>query len=341
MSDAQFLVGCYTPESAPAGVARISLNSESGELSFESWEHLTTSPSYLYSNDKGIYAFNEISEASGSRLEFVDNQGKVHTLPSGGNYPCHIDIDSQGQLLALAHYGSGTVTVFNLNETGAMQEQIDCLSNPGSGPNLARQEAAHAHMVKFLREDDQLAYVDLGTDSIHFYQLDRASLSLELSQTVKLSSGSGPRHMVFNRDETLAYVVCELTETLVVLAKVNQQWQVLSEQRLLPDHAVTETAAAIKLSADERYVYVSCREQNILACFAVTEQGLSSLQQVTLKGQFPRDFTISQDGLWVVVANQHSSSLEVWARDKDSGLLTETEHQLDFHQPVCVIETSG
>ena len=134
--------------------------------------------------------------------------------------------DIKEPLLAVANYGSGNVSVYQLDEQGKPLKSIAELCVEGNGPNIDRQTSPHAHQVTFLKHSAQLAVVDLGTDSVLFYDYgnDGEAVKFSLSQSVAMPAGSGPRHLIFNRDESVAYVVCELSETLVVLRKQNGQW---------------------------------------------------------------------------------------------------------------------
>ncbi|GAL15537.1 hypothetical protein JCM19233_6559 [Vibrio astriarenae] len=47
---------------------------------------------------------------------------------------------------------------------------------------------------------------------------------------MELPAGSGPRHMVLNTEETRAWVVCELSETLVTLEYREGAWESIDQQ---------------------------------------------------------------------------------------------------------------
>ncbi|WP_337232360.1 beta-propeller fold lactonase family protein, partial [Vibrio cholerae] len=90
----------------------------------------------------------------------------------------------------------------------------------------------HAHQVTFLKHSHQLVVVDLGSDSVLIYDYV-AQPDFSLTQVIHLPAGSGPRHVVFNQQESTAYVVCELSETLIVLVKHQDKWLISSQTELL------------------------------------------------------------------------------------------------------------
>jgi 6-phosphogluconolactonase len=333
-----FYVGCYSDPNQTSGISKILLDRHTGALSDAGIIVDTKNPSYLATSSNGLYTFNEIAQQEGSQLIHQTPSGVLIRSASQGDYPCHIDIDEAENWLALAHYVSGNVNLYKLDEQGQVSERVACLQMAGEGPNKGRQESSHAHMVTFLKHRSELMTVDLGTDSIHCYQLDAESDTVSLVQTFTLPAGSGPRHMVLSADETQAYVVCELTETLVSLTYSQSQWQIVDEQALMPDSQVGEAAAAIKMSPDGRFVYVSCRAQNTLVQFNIESESLTRVAEYKINGDFPRDFVISSDGQWMIVANQHSNDIESFARCIETGSLQATGYRITSHAPVCLVQ---
>ncbi|MGH2646037.1 MAG: lactonase family protein, partial [Ginsengibacter sp.] len=53
-------------------------------------------------------------------------------------------------------------------------------------------------------------------------------------------------------------------------------------------------------------------------------------------GKAPRDFIIDPTGNYLVVANQDTDNIVIFKRDKETGLLTETQNQIKLPKPVCL-----
>ncbi|MGF1683252.1 lactonase family protein [Photobacterium minamisatsumaniensis] len=336
-----FYVGTYTDApSTSSGVALVSLNPDTGELKRLDDTVTLRNPSYLTSTEQGLYTFSEIAKEEGAALQFISSN-KCCALPIAGDYPCHIAI--KAPYLAIANYGSGNVSVYQLDEAGKPLQAISELYVEGNGPNKDRQQAPHAHQVTFLKHSNQLAVVDLGSDQIHLYShgSETAENSFNLVQSIVIPAGSGPRHLVFNQSETLAYVVCELSETLIVLSKCEDKWHVTHQCDLLSDSEKGEAASAIHLCPDETFLYVSCRAQNKISLFDVSGAQPVRLAAYDCGGAFPRDFTLSADGQWLLVANQHSDNITSFRRNKETGEITPTEHQCNIGAPVCLVEMVG
>jgi 6-phosphogluconolactonase len=65
--------------------------------------------------------------------------------------------------------------------------------------------------------------------------------------------------------------------------------------------------------------------------------GALTLEQVvSTDGDWPRNFSLDPTGRWLLVANQRSGSIVVFARDEQSGRLTPTTQRLTMASPVCL-----
>ncbi|MGF1734256.1 lactonase family protein [Photobacterium satsumensis] len=335
-----FYVGTYTDApSTSKGIAHITLDPATGELTRSEDRASLRNPSYLTTTVNGLYSFSEISQEEGAALQFSSQVGNMY-LPIAGDFPCHLDIKIP--YLAVANYGSGNVSVYLLDEDGRPLQAIADLFEEGHGPNKDRQLSPHAHQVTFLKHSNQLAVVDLGSDRVRLYGYDTnaGSHTFTLEQSIALPASSGPRHMVFNNNETRAYVVCELSESLIVLTKADSVWNITHQCELLSNTNNGEAAAAIRLSSDEKYLYVSCRAQNKICAFDVSSQEPVYIDAYDCLGHFPRDFNVSEDGQWLIVANQHSNNITSFHRNIKTGTLTPTGYQCSVDAPVCLAEVS-
>jgi len=97
--------------------------------------------------------------------------------------------------------------------------------------------------------------------------------------------------------------------------------------------------AAIRLSADGRFLYVSGRSNSEIAAFAIdaASGALSPVQRVPTDGLAPRDFDLTPDGRFVVIANQQSNTLTSLWRNPDTGRHGPTGQAVELGSPVCVL----
>jgi 6-phosphogluconolactonase len=146
--------------------------------------------------------------------------------------------------------------------------------------------------------------------------------------------------MVFHPDKPLAYLINELSNTVLVFERNMQTGGLSQIQRLssLPASFKEHSqAAAIELSPDSRFLYVSNRGANSIAVFKLDENGkLTYIQDQSTGGDWPRDFVISEDGQFLLVANQRSNNISALNRDSQTGLLAPATEFFEVSQPTFI-----
>jgi 6-phosphogluconolactonase (cycloisomerase 2 family) len=98
-------------------------------------------------------------------------------------------------------------------------------------------------------------------------------------------------------------------------------------------------AAEVQMSSDGKFVYVSNRgTANDISVFETSKEGdLSLIQQISTGGKTPRNFNISLNGRYLVVANQESDEIRIFKRDVFTGRLALTEATMKINKPVYVL----
>ena len=185
---------------------------------------------------------SELVESAAPILEMVKE------MPSGGADPCHLSLDGRENFLMTANYTSGSLAVFALDEQGHLQERCDFhqhtprrtdetqgqgnsqqsrkAKNQQGNPfkvNPLRQEGPHVH---FSEEAGELLWsTDLGLDQVFGYQIDYEQKKLtDTGIRLQLPDGYGPRHLAFwHEDMAVIYVLCELSNRIVVFAEKVQE----------------------------------------------------------------------------------------------------------------------
>lgn len=339
-------IGCYTEDhKGSQGVYQTQLDLETGKLLPAQLIVKCTNPSFVVSTKLGIYTASEVDQPSQPQLFHIPKADSNVTLNSEfitGDHPCHISIDPSHKFAITSQYSSGSFDIFSLSINGNIDKRIKTLKMSGSGPNQERQTGPHAHQCLFLTYSSQFVTVDLGADRINFYCFDEEQDEFleEPIQSIEVPAGNGPRHMVFNKAEDKAYVVCELSETIIMLERTVGRWHIVKEVDALPNTEKGEAAAAIKLSPDEQHLYVSCRHQSRISHFKldpITHKPVFE-DSYSTQGNFPRDFHITDDGEWLVAANQHSNNITSFKRSRLDGSLTYSGHSLEVGSPVCVTQ---
>jgi len=339
-------IGCYTDTpSKSQGVYQTQLDLETGKLLPLELIAECHNPSFVTATKSGIYTASEVEQKKLPKLIHipnVDSQIASNTGLISGDHPCHVAIDPHNKFAITSQYSSGTFDIFSLSINGNIDKRLKTIKMVGSGPNKERQTSPHAHQCLFLQNSPQFVTVDLGTDRINFYCFDEEQEEFfdEPMQSIKAPAGNGTRHLIFNKAEDKAYVICELSETILILEKSLGIWNIVDEVDALPNMEKGEATAAIKLSPDEQFLYVSCRHQSRISSFSVDSeaQKLTFIDSYDTEGKFPRDFHITDNGQWLVAANQHSNNITSFKRNIEDGSLTYTGYSLDLDAPVCVTQ---
>src|SRR5690606_8598263 len=102
----------------------------------------------------------------------------------------------------------------------------------------------------------------------------------------------------------------------------------------------TDGAADIRLSPDGRFLYASNRgDANTLAIYRIngSDGTLVKVGNQSVLGSGPRNFALTPDGNHLLVANQYSDEVVVFARDIEAGLLSDTGDRIAVGATVCLV----
>ena len=323
-------------------------NSTSKEIS-----HIKTSnPSYiaLSPNQQFIYAVQEDAPNDGTggkiaAFSFNRQTGNLTYLnaqSSGGDSPCYVSVDKTGKWVAVGNYNGGSLSVLPIRANGRLGKAVTTIKLEGSGPNKARQDKSHVHCTLFSADNHFLFVSDLGTDKLMSYGFDAATGKLTPAKKPFYHAfpGSGPRHICFHPSGKYAYLVEELSGTIETLVYENGSFQLEQSISTMPTGETSEARTAdIHISPDGRFLYASNRaEANSIAIYKVNpDNGMLLLagHQSTL-GKTPRNFSLDPSGDHLLVANQNSDEIVIFKRDKETGLLTDTQKRIKVGNPVCL-----
>ena len=176
------------------------------------------------------------------------------------------------------------------------------------------------------------------------YKINRNPFLVDPIHTIKTEPGAGPRHMLFHPNKQYAYVVNELNGT-VECFQVNKKSGHLNRFQTIattPDSLKSQAGSAdIHITSDGRYLYTSNRGPfNEIVCFEVNQ----TTGELKINGHYPsggigpRNFRISNNNHYLLVANQRSNNIVVFRIDPANGALTPTGEKLELHAPVCITE---
>lgn len=334
------------------GIVAVSLDQSTGALTSLGVVAQVERPTWVLADPahRRLFSVSETGndgKSHGAVLGFAydDASGALSPLgraDSGGGGPTHLALDAKGRAVFVANYGSGQVAVIPIGTDGTIAAApMDIDAHQGSGP-FRRQQGPHAHGVTLDPSGRYLLAPDLGADRVFVYRLGSGKDALTPASVpfASLPPGSGPRHIVFSPDGRHAFLMNEMSGMIVTFgwdAATGSLTELSRVELDGPNFAGARSGSELAVSRDGRFLYAANRAANRIQVYAVGGDGKLGLQQtLDCGGLVPWGFSLSGSGKWLVVANQGSGSLAVFAIDRKTGRLAATGNRLDLAAPTSV-----
>ncbi|MBP2622508.1 lactonase family protein [Streptococcus oricebi] len=326
--------GTYTRRNSQ-GIYKADLDPTSGHLSQLTLVAAEPSPTYLAFDQAG-HLYSVGSKDGQGGIVALDQKGQViNHLVSEGAPLCYVAVDEKRQLVYGANYHKGQVLVYQKQADGSLT-LADSDTHQGHGPH-ENQASAHVHFSD-LTPDNYLITCDLGTDQVITYDVSPEGKISKLG-SYQAAPGAGARHIVFHHFFKMAYLICELNSTIEVLAYDGMgDFEHLQTISTLPeDYTGPNGTAALRLSADGRFLYGSNRGHDSIVVYKIVGDGMLELVEIVpTQGNNPRDFNITPDQNYLIAVHQDSDNATVFKRNPETGKLTELSHDFYVPEAVCV-----
>lgn len=341
------------------GISVLEFDEASGALTPISETGGVDNPNYLAIDAAGrtLYAVSEVGgwhegvvtayriDAAKGSLTYINKQ------PTRGSITAHASFDRAGRWLLVANYRMGedgvrpaqALVVYPIEADGGLGAPAASVGHTGHGPNAARQEGPHPHSALASPDNRHIVVADLGIDRVVVYAFDAATGALKPAARpfVRLTPGSGPRHLAFHPTMPVLYVINELESSVTVLSwdAATGALEPLQTASTLPTAWDGESHCSdVQVSSDGRFLYGANRGHDSIF-FAAIDAATGELDpighQPTL-GATPRQFSIDPSGKFLVVANQDGDCVVALGRDATTGRLADTGHRAATGTPMCV-----
>tara|TARA_R110000737_G_scaffold338767_1_gene360110 strand:+ start:681 stop:1790 length:1110 start_codon:yes stop_codon:yes gene_type:complete len=332
-------VGTYT-DGDSEGIYRFNFNLDTGELKNKVVAAKIKNPSYIAfsTNGSSLYAVSEVDDFKkddGSITTFTVKDTtlvKVNEQSTYGANPCYVGVSENGKLVAVANYTGGNVAIYNALEDGSLKPSPQVIDHK----RIDTSKTAHAHMASIL--NDELIVSDLGLDRIKKYSELNGKFVASNQKELVVAEGAGPRHFVTSANGEYLYVINELNSTITVFKKDGDKYYGIETlDTVASDFEGDSYCADLHLSPDGKFLYGTNRGENTVVIFKIddTTGKLKLVGRESIKGDWPRNFTIDPSGKYVLVANQRSNNIVVFKRDIENGTLSFVS-QVDLPSPVCL-----
>ena len=340
--DQYLLIGTYTAKESK-GIHIYKFNSQTGDSEFVN-EFEVENPSFQVVSNNGKFVYSVSESGNDSKVTAFAFDKKISKLTmlnaqSTDADPCHIAIDKTNRLLTVANYSGGSVSVFTVNEDGSINPATTYRFE-GQGANLVRQEKPHLHNTIFSPDQRFVLANDLGTDHIYSFEVketDDGRLTLSEAVSHSLPPETGPRHSVFHPNGQFLYMLSELSGEVFVFNYEKETGTLSQVQTILADSLKAGGSADIHITPDGNYLYASNRlKGDGLAIFSVDKE-TGRLAKIGYQPTdiHPRNFLITADGKFLLVANRDSNTVQLFMINSN-GLLTNINKEIKLSMPVCL-----
>ena len=343
-------VGTYTEGGNSKGIYTYNFNQENG--TFELLSSATAgNPSFVTLSPEGkhLYAVSEYNDGRQGAYSFdlSENKAKLSNpvfrptaskdaLPRAGADPCYIVSDDK--YVITANYTGGDISVFSLDAEGRLQAEVQHIAFAGHTP----ERVAHIHCIIPTPDKKYILATDLGNDRVYRFRYNKkvskkAEVLTAQQVAYQVSDRQGPRHLTFSKDGRFAYLINELGGECVVLSY--RKGKLKEVQRLMADEGGGRGSADIHISPDGRFLYTSHRlKKDGIAIFAINaKKGALTKVGYQLTGVHPRNFAITPNGKYLLVACRDNNKIQVFQRNETTGELTETSQEIEVDKPTCIL----
>ncbi len=301
--------GTYTSKAAK-GIYRFTY--EDGKLSDVENFCEIKNPKYLSKYNDYIITVADFEHDSGVAL--IDAKGEiVDKVAFEERTSCYVTTEEND--IYTANYHTGIVTHLRIQE--GKLKYIN---------SVQIQDGAGCHQVLIWK--DQILVPCLFLDRVFIFDK-----SLKKLGSIQFTANTGPRHGVFTKDNEYLYLVSELSNELFVLHTGDWKLEACIPVLMNKLTHIRDTAA-VRLSEDEKYLYVSTRTQDVLSVIELNDHQPTVIQTTCCGGKHPRDFILLDDHL--LCANRNSNEIVCFTIHED-GTLGKISDRIEVPEAVSLI----
>lgn len=329
-------IGSYNPDSG-AGLYTATVDPRSAEIRIVD-SIAAVNPSFVTFDraESMIYTVCESDSESDAVAAFaLSRDGKFELEPlntqlTAGRAPCYITLFDHR--LYTANYNGGSWSVFDLTDDGSIQPLADTVVVEYPA------ELSHAHTIVPMPDGEHLVATDLGRSRLYTFLPTKDSVgrsTLLLTDAYQMPEGSGPRHVTFSTDGKRMYVLTEVSGEIYVFDCSGRLREI---ERRTADLQSGHGSADIHLSPDGLFLYASNRLKGDGIVIYSVDQTDGTLRMAGFQptGRHPRNFAITPDGELLLVACRDDNRIELYRRNRKTGLLTDTGKRAELPLPTCI-----
>jgi 6-phosphogluconolactonase len=270
-------------------------------------------PSFVVSHKDYLYTYQNLDVMKLVAFQVEDdNLVMTDTVLLPGTGVTHLTYSLKNKLLIGCSYGDGTYFSFGANKGRLLKPYT-------YKRQIMDERLSRCHCVLLNKKEDNVAIVNIALDAIYLYDIVKNELVYK--DVIELPTGVGPRHAIYNDDNSLMYIMTEYSnEVIIAEMKTKKVIQRISTIYNYPDKTF---GATLLFSKNRKYLYASNRGEDSIAKFEVLENGmLEYVNSFSCGGKHPRHMKLSPDGKYLISCNMHENNVAIIDLNKEEVILT-------------------
>lgn len=299
------------------------------------WFDTIESPSFVEVAGKRLFAVTENDNESYMYSYIEDENGYklVDKAHFDGTDLCHICYSEKNRMLFGACWGSGHLLYASLDEEGHFVKTNSIFQPNESGDDTL---ISRVHYVSVNKAEDTLMVNNVGLDIIYLYEIRDGEIYEK--DRIYTEKGQHPRHSVYNHDESILYVITELSNEVLVY-KMPEKKLLQRISTLEPGSVGKSHCSAICLSPDEKTLYGANRYSESLVFFGIDDnEVLYEKLRLPTEGEKPRHMILTKDGKTLIVCYQVSGEICIMPLGDDGLPIVGASHKFAFPNAAGVAE---
>ncbi|WP_298878715.1 lactonase family protein [uncultured Polaribacter sp.] len=338
-------VGSFTDKKAGEGIHVYEFNNETGESILKSTINNITNTSFLKLSSNGKHLYSVVDsqmkyngKVAAFKVDVINTKISLLNMQDcGGVNPAHLEIDKTGSYLVNSNYSDGSLSVFKINYEGSLEKNNQILQFKDSSVLKSRQKSSHIHSANFSPDNKYVFVHDLGADKIRRFTLNTSKVKLENQEEIKVKPGNGPRHFTFHPKGKFGYGINELSGTIDAYQYENGNLNFIEDYFTYQQKQEVYRAADIHISSDGKFLYASNRgpKEDSIVVFLINQKNgkLKLVEHFDTGGKHPRNFAISPNGKFLLVANQFTNNIIIFKINFKTGKLIKLQNEIRVNSP--------
>lgn len=310
---------------------------EKDKVEISNSSYITTSHNgkNLYSiTDFGVEAYTILPDGGLELINFA---------PINGMRGCYLSTDYTDNLLFVAGYHDGKLTVLRIREDGGIGEITDEIFHKGLGSLAERNFRPHINCARMTHDNKYLLVADQGMDHVNVYQVDLVKGKVKLVDIIRSEMESAPRHIKISQDGRFIYILHEWKCYIDVYSYEDREGnpyfdKVQSITTLNSDHSNNSAASALSFSEDYNYLLSSNSGDNSVIVYDVNKENGTLTKNFCLPvgGDYPKDAELFPDCRFLVSLNHESNTMTFLHVDLEKHCIIMNGPAIPVHEPNCI-----